>query len=399
MSLYDITGQYVSADGDAQVDQCGAPRLPAGVLTHLAGFARPLAFVSPPVNTAKQCEANPADRARIFDMKGTELVLEEAEAASLPSLPTGVFTAVPWCPTPVVCVPTPQETTHVHMEPACQQRPLNLQVGSRVFVFGDAHGECLNVRHQQWTSLPVSRNPFRHANLHCAELGGLLYVAERCVNSNELQVFNSVYGSWSTCTLECTRSKSVCGMTALNGRLFLFGIIDKTPVLDSFDPITKTSVPVNFPLSSSACLAGLATIGPCLYLLRHGRLDCYDSRDDVWIQLPEPRKQCYGAACVAVDGCLIVIGGQSQSGPASAVRDVYRFDPKLCSWQTLPPLAVACASSAAVYVDGKVFVLGGSTKDGPCNLVQCFDPTEGQWKVVGDGMQLARARLCAAVGF
>jgi len=87
-----------------------------------------------------------------------------------------------------------------------------------------------------------------------------------------------------------------------------------------------------------------------------------------------------GCAVGAVDGCLYVLGGFSK---ASAVKNVWRYDPRVNSWDEVSSMTSGRAFCKTGVLNNKLYVVGGVSRDRGSFLPLCsaeaFDPYTGQW--------------------
>lgn len=90
-----------------------------------------------------------------------------------------------------------------------------------------------------------------------------------------------------------------------------------------------------------------------------------------------------GAAAVAYDGRVFVIGGLSADGiPLSSVLV---YDPSSDSWNTATSLPSARSNAAAAVFDDRIILAGGRGADGQTlQSTLAFDATSEQWTPVGD---------------
>jgi N-acetylneuraminic acid mutarotase len=85
--------------------------------------------------------------------------------------------------------------------------------------------------------------------------------------------------------------------------------------------------------------------------------EVFDLASGVWSEatpLPAPRG---GLSGVAVDGTIVVLGGERGS---TAYADVHRYDPASGSWDALPSMPTARHGLASAYLDGSLYAISGS---------------------------------------
>ncbi len=93
-------------------------------------------------------------------------------------------------------------------------------------------------------------------------------------------------------------------------------------------------------------------------------MDVYDIASGRWstLEAPLPTLRA-GAATLAVDGKLLVIGGESGT-QVPAHNEVEMFDPAQGTWHTLPPLPVGRHGTQAILVGDDLHIVSGSGNRG-----------------------------------
>ena len=104
----------------------------------------------------------------------------------------------------------------------------------------------------------------------------------------------------------------------------------------------------------------------------------YDEEGSVCNPLPPLCKPRSKAAAVALDGKVLVIGGQ---GPRETLlRSVEEYDPATGRWRLIAPLHTARSGCAAVVVGGCVMVVGGrDAEDRGLRSVELYVPWLDEW--------------------
>ncbi|MDB5098967.1 MAG: Kelch repeat-containing protein [Cyanobacteria bacterium RYN_339] len=104
-------------------------------------------------------------------------------------------------------------------------------------------------------------------------------------------------------------------------------------------------------------------------------------------------------ASVVLDGKLYVFGGLVPLGAAfdvaisDAIGDANAFTPdaKAGIWAALPPMPTARSGAAALAVNGNIWVIGGATRFGtPTGAVEVYNPVANSWSVRAP-LQVGRA--------
>ena len=90
--------------------------------------------------------------------------------------------------------------------------------------------------------------------------------------------------------------------------------------------------------------------------------------------LPEARA---GLAAAALDGRVIVIGGETEVGISAEVDS---YDPAADRWVRLPDKPTAVADIQAAVIGGLIYVPGGRVADGSVtDVLEVFDPSTRDW--------------------
>ncbi|KAF2309036.1 hypothetical protein P3X46_032029 [Hevea brasiliensis] len=101
----------------------------------------------------------------------------------------------------------------------------------------------------------------------------------------------------------------------------------------------------------------------------------------------------HGSAVGAIDGCLYVLGGLSK---ASAMRNVWQYNPILNAWSEMNPMSIGRAFCKTGILNNKLYVVGGVTKGrgGLTSLqsAEVFDPRTGVWSEI-PSMPFSKAQV------
>ncbi|KAG8639765.1 F-box/kelch-repeat protein At1g22040 [Manihot esculenta] len=91
----------------------------------------------------------------------------------------------------------------------------------------------------------------------------------------------------------------------------------------------------------------------------------------------------YGSAVGAIDGRIYVLGGLTK---ASAMRNVWQYNPILNAWSEMSPMSTGRAFCKTGILSNKLYVVGGVTKGrgGVTSLqsAEVFDPHTGLWSEI-----------------
>lgn len=100
-----------------------------------------------------------------------------------------------------------------------------------------------------------------------------------------------------------------------------------------------------------------------------------------------------GAAAVAQNGLIYVIGGQVQGAAFSTAVDIY--NPATNAWSSGAPLPTSRSSATVEAVSGRIYVIGGFGTGGNLTTVEIFDPAQNSWTT---GAPMPEASAGAASG-
>jgi hypothetical protein len=103
------------------------------------------------------------------------------------------------------------------------------------------------------------------------------------------------------------------------------------------------------------------------------------SAGDEAATLPPLPTARYGAAMVALDGRVYVIGGYASGGVALNAVEIY--DPRTNAWSRGSPLPVPSAWLAAAPLDDKLYVTGGGDAHSFTDAVYTYEPRLDQWRI------------------
>ncbi|XP_058084914.1 F-box/kelch-repeat protein At1g22040-like [Magnolia sinica] len=103
-----------------------------------------------------------------------------------------------------------------------------------------------------------------------------------------------------------------------------------------------------------------------------------------------------GCAVGAINGCLFVLGGFSR---ASAMRCVWRYDPRVNMWSEVMPMTIGRAYCKTGLLNNKLYVVGGVSRGQggltPLQSAEVFDPFKDTWTEI-PSMPFSRAQVLPA---
>jgi hypothetical protein len=115
----------------------------------------------------------------------------------------------------------------------------------------------------------------------------------------------------------------------------------------------------------------------------YAALEVYDPAAGSWRAARAMPTSRSDMAVAALDGRLFVMGGQERGGPndgfVSPTGRTHAYDPTRDAWITMPDMGVPRHSIPAVAVDGAILVSGGQGEDeNASNVVEAFVPPAGE---------------------
>ena len=174
------------------------------------------------------------------------------------------------------------------------------------------------------------------------------------------------------------------------------GVHANETVLDSvecFDPVSNRwqQIPK---LNRQGCSHQLVACDNCLYALggmsNNWKDDNFfveklNSLDGKWENVvPMNKPRCYFAA-VNCNGVMFVIGGVfKDTGKKSILNSVEKFSPLENKWTFVADMKHARQYHAACVLDGKIFVVGGRDENNYVRTIECYDPGQDLWNIVGE---------------
>lgn len=266
-------------------------------------------------------------------------------------------------------------------------------VGERLYLLGGRGERPLDIFDPatgRWTQ--GAQPPFEIHHMQAIDYEGKLYVLgamtggfpEEPPLANVL-IYDPALDVWSTGPeIPAHRQRGGSGVVLHEGLIYLVGgntrghMSGFVPWLDVFDPVsgTWTELPdaphprdhfhaaiIDGHIYAAAGRTSSHDTGEVMSLTV-GPVDVYDIANSRWSTLAAPLPtQRAGTATVAIDGKLVVMGGESMSQVESH-REVEAYDPATQTWLTLAPLPVGRHGTQATLLNGKLHLVAGSGNRG-----------------------------------
>ena len=103
-----------------------------------------------------------------------------------------------------------------------------------------------------------------------------------------------------------------------------------------------------------------------------------------WVSVPDMPRAVFGAVAVALEGKLLVMGGEE--GDSHMHRAVAEYDPGRRSWKELPGMLQARTCSTVTVLGGDVVVMGGQIPSGDdiqdTKLVERYNRRSQCWEAM-----------------
>ena len=93
-------------------------------------------------------------------------------------------------------------------------------------------------------------------------------------------------------------------------------------------------------------------------------------------------KRCYVATCV-MDGKIFAMGGHS-GGSAERLRTAEVYDPARNQWDFIHPMIHNRSDFTSVVLHGRIYVIGGFHDNQTLSTIECYNPEENRWSLVGN---------------
>lgn len=225
---------------------------------------------------------------------------------------------------------------------------------------------------------------------------GTVYVGE--TGGNRVSVLKPVdTGCWNQLASLPKDLLDVAG-TALGGKFYL--LAGKTPTtyertMYIYDPATNAWTTGSEPPAVYPSVENPAVVAANgkLYMFG-GQTDpfkgavknaaVYDPATQQWTMLPTMPTARGGAAAVAKDGKIWVIGGMASTGGSLTAVEV--FDTATNTWSAAPPLGTRRDNPGAAVLQGNIYVFGGRTREATgqesaptLETTEMFDATANVW--------------------
>jgi N-acetylneuraminic acid mutarotase len=203
------------------------------------------------------------------------------------------------------------------------------------------------------------------------------------------------------------KARSQHGALAANGKIYAFGGISSTGLLNAleiYNPATNTSsTGASMPTGSRGMSFALGSNGAIYVVSGLGsaslntQLYRYTPSTNTWATLASiPGAVWEGAAAATSNGKVYVFGGQPSGGGATNATRIYNISTN--SWSTGASMPVGVLQHSAVTgADGKIYIIGGRTSSGALTgSVQVYNPSANTW-ATGASMLIPKVQFGAVL--
>ena len=95
-------------------------------------------------------------------------------------------------------------------------------------------------------------------------------------------------------------------------------------------------------------------------------------------------------AAVNCNGVVYAIGGMYGKENATKLKSVEKYDSVENQWKYVSDMSIARDAHAACVLRGKIYVVGGLDTDGKVvNEIECYDPVNDAWSIVGNAIDIS----------
>ena len=142
----------------------------------------------------------------------------------------------------------------------------------------------------------------------------------------------------------------------------------------------------------------LVSCDECLYALGGWNTDDYEylasaerltHLDGEWKNIQPMQTPRRWFAAVNCNGVVYAIGGQSGEEKSTVLKSVEKYDSTGNQWKYVSDMNTARSSHSACVMRGKIYVVGGTnTGENFINEIECYDPVNDVWSIVGNTIDI-----------
>ena len=236
-------------------------------------------------------------------------------------------------------------------------------------------------------------------NDHIYTMGGNFKRGDDFFTTNEVVKLNlkDENANWEK-VASMNKKRYLMGASVYRGTLFVAGGTDETGnSLVSCEYYLPESNEWKYasPLTQPRHGLALVACDGCLYAL--GGWDDYDEEDLIsaeklnhfdgeWQSIqPMQTPIRKWLAAVNCDGVVYAIGGESGTGAnTTKIKSVEKYDSARNQWKYVSDMNFVRSAHAACVLRGKIYVVGGLySNESKENEIECYDPVNETWSIVG----------------
>ncbi|MCH8294314.1 hypothetical protein IH992_24800, partial [Candidatus Poribacteria bacterium] len=242
-----------------------------------------------------------------------------------------------------------------------------------------------------------------------AAVDGKIYVIGGWNQTGKLSTVEEYDPTTDTWTRKADMPTARKGMatSVVNGKIYAFGgstVVQAPPGLlttvEEYDPATNTwtkkeDMPSKrFGAAAVAVDGKIYVIGGWAAGFHTSVVEMYDPATDTWQKRANVPRGLGNTGFASVDGKIYLFGGSADV----VLSTTYEYDPVTDKWTQKANIPAPRLLLPASALDGKIYLIGGDTHGGggPTTSVLVYDPATDTW-TDGTEMQTARGSLATVV--
>ena len=239
-------------------------------------------------------------------------------------------------------------------------------------------------------------------NDHIYTMGGQYKRGDDFHTTNEVVKLNlkDENAKWEK-AVSMNKERYLMGASVYRGTLFVAGGSDQNKhSIASCEYYLPENNKWKYASSLIQCRNGHALVScdECLYTLGGWNTDDYEylasaerltRLDGEWKNIQPMQTPRRWFAAVNCNGVVYAIGGQSGEEKSTVLKSVEKYDSTGNQWKYVSDMNTARSSHSACVMRGKIYVVGGTnTGKNFINEVECYDPVNDVWSIVGNTIDI-----------
>jgi hypothetical protein len=242
---------------------------------------------------------------------------------------------------------------------------------------------------QEWSNGPALPKPRHH--MGAASISGAMYVTGGSVKATKWKPESNLWllrpdGKGWEVGPDMPEGRMGHQMVAIGSKLFVVGGRGETSNVLIYDTLRKSwSTGAQMPVPRDHLAA--AVVGDKIFAIGGrdddllARVDIYDTAQDAWSDGPALPQPMSAMATAALSDGIHVVGGEDPATAGGKVLDLHVvLSPETGEWLKAPRALLPVHGAAAVAYDGSLVIIGGARRQGSLSplgwtgLVQAFTP-------------------------